>query len=155
MPSVKSIVKSETDRRNKINENIERELKARDDRLRYDKFDKEVNAFIFDFEHRYFKLESSNRTVADAIIAFQEDSRSYVTGDRYEVLSFDDKDDGYKIPIEKSVIFFKWKLKLERKFDITINFYEHETASRRFGNSGYEMYPDYKYEGICVKFFID
>jgi hypothetical protein len=150
MSTVQELVKQKKDKREK--EHLEY-VKKEDAKYRKGlrkTFNDEVNIFIWEFERRYFKLDSSKEEVADAILDSNENN--FVTGECYKVLDFDYDEGDNTINPKKSKKFREWKKALEDKFGLTIIFYVYERKEERYGSSGFATYPNYIYEGICVKF---
>ena len=163
MASVADIVKETKDtweaQEQRLREYQEAEQKKKDSK----QYSAEIAYIIKQFEYNVFKLDSSNKKVADFIT--ERHARFFIT----KAGNCDQKMPGYiKIKPELSQLKFyrsesrgrkfiggspkfnKWKKSLEDKFDIKINFEREYTYRERFGNSGYATYPDEIFQGVLV-----
>lgn len=152
MQTVQELVKSKSEERRLAiqQENERQEKQAKKEMSK--QFSKEIKTFIWEFERRYFNVNSKKNDVAECILSAERYDRNYVTGDSYEAVVFSDEEKYGKKRATRSPIFNKWKKALEDKFGLKLRFYEYERTERRFGSSGFETYPNYIYEGICVVF---
>jgi len=119
-------------------------------------FGEEVLDVIRRFENRIFNIKATKKKVADFIVdwtprgaerSFGTRSLSY-NDDFFLSLKFDGEEDSGNTSINRSKTYTKWKAALEKKFGIEITIKRDYEYKRRFGNSGYETYPDKIYQGL-------
>lgn len=149
--SVKELIKQKTKKYERDRQLAERREKDKKRRDLKKIFDKEIEEFIWQFERRYFNINSSENDVAETIYhCNNKDDRNYVAGEHFRALDFEG-DDKYRMKPTKSTRFNEWKKAIEDKFEIKLRFYEYQ----RNANAGMGGWPDYVYEGICVVFMVD
>ena len=119
-------------------------------------FGEEVQDVIRRFENRIFDIKATKKKVADFIVdwtprgaerSFGTRSLSYAD-DYFYSLKFEKGESAGNTLITRSKVYNKWKAALEKKFGIEIIISRDYEYKRRFGNSGYETYPDKIYQGL-------
>lgn len=149
MASVSELVKQKVESRKQMQERIENETLQRHLKHKKETFSREVRDIIKRFEISIFDINSTNEKVAEVIAT---DRMNWICGSeiRFEEVSFFTNEKPQKILIRKSSKFNRWKKELEDKFGIDIFISRRYRRERRFGNSGYETYPDEVYQGVIA-----
>lgn len=164
MSSVAELVKKEESAQARRLAQYEAERAAEKKKQDSKQFSAEVAYIIKQFEYNVFKLESSNKDVADFILEWK--GRFFITHPGglpqkmpgyIEVKPFmralkfyRTERDGRKY-IGGSSKFNKWKKALEKKFGVKIYIEREYVYKERFGNSGFRTYDDEIFQGVVAK----
>lgn len=163
--SVKELVleqnREERERREEYEENQEKERKKQASK----QFSGEVAYLIKHFEFNCFKLDSTNKKVADFIRSYSERNYfitregnlkqtmpGFIKVDPYMyAIKFEKNESPGVQHITRSSKYNKWKKALEDKFGIKIWINRKYTYTERYGNSGYRTYDDKHFQGVSVQ----
>ena len=154
--SVRSLIKEKEESELERVERYRIKEENRVKKERTQQFREEVQQVIRRFETQCFNINSTEDGVAEFIVNGGRSKLSW-SNQSFNGIQFEDgafpKDFGHT-PIKNSRKFTQWKKALEDKFGVKIRIRKEYERHRRFGNSGYETFPDYTYEGLIAVVYI-